>query len=201
MCVIVYKPENITISAKTLKQMWTANPDGAGILIPDKSPHIVKGIMELSRLSALLNNLNNVALLLHLRVATHGAVCTRYTHPFPCGKSRYLMHNGCLSGYGSPGNKGQSDSAHLASDLRSLSTPATKRLLTALNGKFALCEKRAVTLFGHFTEYEGLSCSNLNFKRYVFTPNATSGTKYAGLSDQDGQDYWNRYALWQDRFE
>lgn len=186
MCVIIYKPQGLKISKSILSDCWDNNSDGAGVIIPDRCPKVFKGIMKLKHLENILSTLTDKELIVHLRWATHGAKNKENTHPFPCGKDRYLAHNGVMNKYGISGTDGISDSAHFADDMRILGTEALRRLLDSMGQKFALVNRNKITLHGDFHEKNGLKFSNLtwDYSRYytkrdlIGIPSKTTGTKY-----------------------
>ena len=165
MCVIIIKPENMSLSEKNLSLAWSANKDGAGIIVPQKNPRIVKGIMNEEDLKKILQPLHNQLVVIHLRFATHGSVSPENTHPFKAGDRRWLMHNGVLSAYGEQGIKGCSDSAHLASDISPLPNPAIRRILNSFHGKFVFVDRSTISIHGSFEEKYGCLWSNLNWNR------------------------------------
>ncbi len=170
MCIIVYKPAGTKISKRDLNNMWSTNPHGAGIAVPNKwKIEVIKGIMKLDELEYLMNQCNNSAIIAHLRIATHGSISPANTHPFPCGTNRVLFHNGILEHFGAHGTNEESisDSKHLAEDLSLLPTPATKRILNTIadvtRNKFVMVQDNIITFHGDFAEYKNLRCSNLHF--------------------------------------
>lgn len=183
MCVIIYKPAGVELPIKDLKKAWEANNDGAGVIIPSRCPRVLKGIMKYKKLETLIDALQDHELAIHLRWATHGSVNESNTHPFPCGKDRYLMHNGILSNYGESGPKGKSDSAHFAEDLSTLRAETIKRLLETVSGKFLLVNRERVSVHGQFTEREGVYYSNLN---WIPAPKVSYGTYSEYWKKSDG---------------
>ena len=170
MCIIVYKPAGTKISKKDLANMWNTNPHGAGIAVPGKKKiEVIKGIMKLNEFEYLLDQCDNTAIIIHMRIATHGSISPANTHPFSCGENRVLFHNGILEHFGIYGTKEESmsDSRHLADDLSLLDTPATKRILNtiadATRNKFVMVQDNIITFHGDFTTYKNLRCSNLHF--------------------------------------
>jgi predicted glutamine amidotransferase len=170
MCIIIYKPAGTKISKTDVNNMWNTNPHGAGIAVPNKHKvEVIKGIMQRDELEYLLNQCDNTALILHMRIATHGSITPTNTHPFPCGKNRVLFHNGVLEHFGVHGTNEESisDSRHLAEDLAQLLYPAAKRILNTIadstRNKFILIQDNIITFHGDFTEYKNLRCSNLHF--------------------------------------
>lgn len=59
-------------------------------------------------------------LLLHMRIATHGGVTLKNTHPFRVGRRNlWLMHNGIISQHARTGDT-KSDTRRFAATMRSL---------------------------------------------------------------------------------
>jgi predicted RNA-binding Zn-ribbon protein involved in translation (DUF1610 family) len=114
MCIAIYKPAGKMIDTQILSQCWGNNPDGAGFVFPKDNGELelLKGFMKWkdfkkawkSRRAALLKK----PVVIHFRVATHGAVSPINTHPFWVVPGRCAVaHNGVLSGTGAV--CGQSD--------------------------------------------------------------------------------------------
>jgi hypothetical protein len=90
MCVIVFKPAGAECpTMDVLESCWTANPDGAGIAVSEKSSVFMrKGFMKFSELANFCTE-NKVAgrvgqaIMFHFRIGTHGLKDAGNTHPFP----------------------------------------------------------------------------------------------------------------------
>ena len=89
MCIAAYKPANITIPEETLRRMYSANPDGAGVMYAKAGTlYIVKGLMTAEAFIAAAQAIPaECPAVLHCRIASHGSVCPRLTHPFAVAKS------------------------------------------------------------------------------------------------------------------
>ena len=127
---------------ETIRTMWDANPDGAGLMYlakPGKNKkgltkpvvHIEKGFMKLIDLEKRLDTLSKkfdlakIPVVLHFRITTHGGTCKELTHPFPVTSSVSLLkstwcettlgvaHNGIISSVRP--RKGLSDTAEYIS--------------------------------------------------------------------------------------
>lgn len=100
MCIIVSKPAGIDMpTISTLRTCWDGNPDGAGIMYAHNGRvHIRKGFMQWSDfLDALADiessfNTKDLSMVLHFRIATHGAVIPGNCHPFPVCSKISKMH-------------------------------------------------------------------------------------------------------------
>ncbi len=123
MCIAIAKPRGRTIPISTLERCWTLNSDGAGfawVSQGERRVSMIKGLMSWSEFKSAYRASKlwrDVPMMLHFRIATHGAVLPQNTHPFWIREGELAMaHNGCLRGYGSAT---ESDTAELA---RALST-------------------------------------------------------------------------------
>ena len=99
MCIIAAKPRGVKMPSKTtIENMWFNNHDGAGFMYAhDGKVHIEKGFMKLSDFESALErvgktiNLDDVSVVMHFRIATHGGVSPANTHPFPVSTSIGLL--------------------------------------------------------------------------------------------------------------
>lgn len=122
MCIIIAKRQGVEIPTKeTLKECFTNNPDGSGIMFAYNSKvYIHKGMMTFNELDNYLEKLKklfkdetlkNIPMVLHFRIKTHGLATPGNTHPFPItDKDENLTaldiacdagvaHNGIISAY------------------------------------------------------------------------------------------------------
>lgn len=86
MCIIAVKPSHVPMpSDATISTMWKRNPDGAGFMFAHGGQvHIRKGFMHLEGFKRALQTVpENVPLVLHFRIATHGGISPGMCHPFP----------------------------------------------------------------------------------------------------------------------
>lgn len=163
MCVIIYKPRKVYLQEQTIRKAWTTNPHGAGFIAKRKEQTVMhKGFMSVETLIQAVESYKKWELVLHFRLATHGAKTPENTHPFICGKSM-LFHNGILSSFGESGDKGISDSMDFANLLSFLPEKDRLKLLEEVNGKFAYVSDKGISLHGHFEKYRGLKVSNTYF--------------------------------------
>lgn len=166
MCVI-FSGKAKDVRSLDLKSAWGVNPHGAGIIIPDKKPKIIKGIMNYDDLARELKDIpNKLSILVHLRMATHGEISKHNTHPFAVDSTTALMHNGVLHGLGISGTKrnSMSDSKHLSLILSRLRHDDRLSLLSALHGRFALVCRDKVHLLGGFEKMHSVYMSNSHWK-------------------------------------
>ena len=92
MCIIACKSFGVsTMENARLKNMFENNPDGAGFAIARKGQNKVdfqKGLMKFDQFETALKNaigkgnLEDMAILLHFRITTHGGTSQENTHPF-----------------------------------------------------------------------------------------------------------------------
>lgn len=117
MCIAIAKPNGIALpSKKILETCWKNNPDGAGFAFNNDGKVVIhKGFMDFNSFYTdfeqcnKIYNLKNKGVLIHFRIATHGAVNGAMTHPFPIHtdegalskpifRSNYaVIHNGIIS--------------------------------------------------------------------------------------------------------
>jgi predicted glutamine amidotransferase len=134
MCVVAIKNKGVAFpNDDSIKAMWDANSDGAGFMYAlDNKVFIEKGFMKLSDLNgavALLEkrlkkkdlNINDIPMVLHFRITTHGGTTPHLTHPFPISSQEKhlkaldltcdlgLVHNGIITSV--PTQAGLSDTA------------------------------------------------------------------------------------------
>ena len=186
MCIIVYKPVGIDLP-DTLEDCWNNNNDGAGYCYFNGDRVILKkGFMnKKSLLDSLqyVEDIKNVPMLLHFRIATHGGVNKDFTHPFPLSNDlekltaqrlkvhTAICHNGIIDNFGSAE---VSDTAeYIAEVVRPLIKLSNYRvnekvedvLKATLSGsRLAIMHDNEVSLIGKWYEYNGCYYSNENYK-------------------------------------
>lgn len=116
MCIIAYAPKGIDIPEVIIDNMYTNNPDGAGIMwkASDKDcVHIQKGFMSVSSLKKFWRKhiKPEYEAAIHCRIATSGKISTATCHPFAVRPSvdkmkkgkdscdMAVMHNGIFAQY------------------------------------------------------------------------------------------------------
>lgn len=114
MCLIIHKPAGVSVPEDVLVSALKRNPDGWGIMYRAGATRVIHGLYNDQHrarkvLRRELRNLLGVECLIHLRMATHGATTRDNVHPFRVAKDTWMMHNGILDGFGSPGDDGMSD--------------------------------------------------------------------------------------------
>ena len=112
MCCIIHKPKGTDISLENLKQIWAANPHGAGLMFASNNfLRVIKGLMTLENFLLVYqqNYLVEKEIVVHFRLASAGSITPELTHPFwvfSDGEREHdlaLMHNGHLSSYDTGG--------------------------------------------------------------------------------------------------
>lgn len=224
MCIIAAKPAGIPMPDRdTIKRMWDANPDGAGLMYVEKGKvRIEKGFMKYKAFSKALDQIEKrldltvAPVVLHFRIMTHGGVNPECTHPFPItdnvGALKKLKasvdigvaHNGVI--HSVTPRKDLSDTMeYIATQLAPLKRALPKfyenkhaRLLiqNAIESKMAfLTEGGKIYTLGDFVTDKGILYSNTSYKERSFRSSAWG---CYGL-DVDYEDDWNGYGWGQPR--
>ena len=114
MCIIAYVPKKKSLSDEVLKNMFTNNPDGAGLMWQNANGTVgySKGYMDFESLKQAFSKLDtNIDRAIHCRIATSGVISGACCHPFPVTNDlkvmaqtenkrhakTVLMHNGMIS--------------------------------------------------------------------------------------------------------
>lgn len=109
MCVIIYKPANVTLPTQELEQAYWQNTDGVGIAVRTAGKiHVKKHVWSLAEFMTEWQMVAEQEVLLHFRYATLGTVSAANCHPFVVGPL-VVAHNGHIHGYG---DKHISDTRH-----------------------------------------------------------------------------------------
>lgn len=214
MCIICAKPANVKFpSEETIKNMWDANSDGAGLIyVKDGKVRIEKGFMTYKSFTAKLDELRKTLdlvktpVVMHFRITTHGGTCAANTHPFPVTDSIARLkqtnvtttlgvaHNGIIP---ITPRKGISDTMeYIATQLSPLtralpdwyhSTPALELVRNALHSKLAVLDSSGeIVTIGDFVEDNGVLYSNTSFRGWGkrwVNANCYSGFDFDGWDD------------------
>lgn len=208
MCIIIAKHAGSRMPAEDiLRAAWRANPDGGGIMYADAGKvHIVKGLMTFNNFAEQLRiicagrDVEAMAIVMHMRIATHGGVRPDLTHPWPlCSSGRQLRrlhstaargvaHNGIL--HGMQPCKTESDTLVWVRDqLAPLDAAApgwlhTDGLLSLVHralgdDRLAVLDGQTqqVTLLGDWIEDDGVSYSNASYLPRMLGDDATTQTR------------------------
>ena len=197
MCIIVAKNKGVKMpSIETLSNCFNNNKDGAGIMLACGGlVHGFKGLMtfeefanELATLERHYGPLDNLSVVMHFRIGTHGTNIAANTHPFPIS-DRYddlrklawtskqgVAHNGIITECGyHPDVKAENVSDTMVFVKRVIA-PIAKYTCIATNedvlealelaagSKLAFLDgKGNLAIAGHFFEENGVFYSNSSY--------------------------------------
>lgn len=206
MCVIAIRTIGATISDETIRKMYAANSNGAGIMwAQDGKVHWRKGFFKVEHLLDAWHRVpDGVTAAVHCRITTHGGTCDRLCHPFPLtnkpkelyklkGKAdAVLMHNGIMSFMEKDGHfdkKLDSDSSAYAKKLfdryKEARIPKSAEEMEAIrretSGNRILILNGDGTFFtaGEWTWEDGVLYSNTHFKwHYSYNDDEIYGGGY-----------------------
>lgn len=100
MCIAILNTKQ-TLSKKTLKNCWTANPDGAGFIFTTFKKLVI--FKEMNNFDTFYNeyqkqrNLHPKSnFVIHFRIATSGNIDLTNCHPFTVNENLAFIHNGMI---------------------------------------------------------------------------------------------------------
>lgn len=227
MCIIAAKPYGVKMpEERYLKNMFNNNDDGAGFMyaVADRV-YIEKGFMEYTRFKARLDEIidtygEELPLVMHFRITTHGGTKPENCHPFPvtdsigmlkklkCKANLAVAHNGIIPV--TPRNKDISDTMeYIAGQLAPLrravpdfyrNKDLMEMVYHAIDSKMVIMNKRGEMYFvGEFIEEDGIFYSNHSYSYssiYRYYPYSYSG---CGEEPFDmGYVYDTRELMWLD---
>lgn len=101
MCVIVHQDEQAWIDKETARKLWTTNPDGGGFAFVDDNGDLqITKAMAFQTFWSEFEQARSVHgkrdYLLHMRIATHGAISLDNVHPFKVDDHTVMAHNGII---------------------------------------------------------------------------------------------------------
>lgn len=208
MCVIVRKPMGTCFGREIFSECWKRNSHGLGFFTKNGREQISeKGLMNeddaYNKVQPFLSEQWDTVI--HFRIQSRGGVKADLTHPFECGNSRLLFHNGTIKIFPHPSL--DSDTKSLANMIARLSDDDAKSLLTYLastsQGRFVFVDSRGdIHIYGdnESVEKNGLWFSNLKHETYK---GATGGVYYGddsyGGHDCYPHDYYDRYDFMAER--
>ena len=109
MCIAILKTKDKYLDKNLLQTCAENNPDGCGFAYVDNNKIIIKKYLKFEDFwkdfEHIQKDYSNNAMLIHFRIATHGAVDTSNCHPFKLNNRMALIHNGVISGYGDKKDK------------------------------------------------------------------------------------------------
>lgn len=104
MCIIISKPAKRKMKSECYHKSFQHNKDGAGIAyVDDNELKVTKGIFNEEEFVSIVEALEDKAMIIHCRVATHGTINAENCHPFliecPSHKEYKfaVAHNGQLA--------------------------------------------------------------------------------------------------------
>jgi predicted glutamine amidotransferase len=100
MCLIIHKPANVKVPKDVLQGALHLNEDGYGIMYAKDGKLTVEKSLKASWLVERLSQLNDLELVIHLRMRTHGKVDLDNCHPFTVTDDIGMVHNGIIKDYG-----------------------------------------------------------------------------------------------------
>lgn len=190
MCVIAVKPRRKEMfSDELIREMFRANPDGAGLMYPDdKGVRIKKGFMHVDQVLNFVHSRNweDVPVVMHFRIGTAGPNDKYNCHPYAVGKKNIInghcelgmAHNGILHKYNptSRNSKINDTQIFLHTFIDNLAPgflkkPQMRRLIKQESLGNRLCFMDAegkIYKFGDWSTYQGYSFSNLRFLPYQY---------------------------------
>jgi len=103
MCLSIYRPANVKLQERILRNGFNSNSDGAGFAYAYKGKLVVdKGFFSFSEFyDSYLNIPTKAEALIHFRMASHGTVNEFNCHPWPINEDFAMIHNGMLMHFGS----------------------------------------------------------------------------------------------------
>ncbi len=116
MCLAIFKPANVEIKLSELESGFNANRDGAGFAYVEGGKiHIKKGYFKWDDFLKAYIPHEKKQMLIHFRLATHGAEDAFNCHPWPCADGKFaVIHNGILS---YPSSAEKSDTGHFVDEV------------------------------------------------------------------------------------
>lgn len=181
MCILVTKKKGVAFpSVQTVKNCMDSNPDGFAMAFNYKGEVITYKSMDyddfLETYKSLVKNSdkNDTAVMLHMRIATHGSVGLSNCHCWKgniLGSEMAFAHNGILHHIGNRDNMTDSETF-----LRDYIEPCDNMadFLEVIDknigsSKFAFLDGEGhVIRFGSFIEERGVHYSNGSFRRYAW---------------------------------
>lgn len=113
MCLIAYAPKGELIPREVLSFAANQNGDGIGVMSSD-GIHKYLGKKMLKRARRYIEELSEAKIpyAVHLRWATHGAICVDNTHPYKAPEgNHWIMHNGIIHHTTAESSAKESDTA------------------------------------------------------------------------------------------
>jgi len=186
LCIILYKPKNVKLpNLEILDNCFYNNPDGTGFMYQHNNKVIInKGFMNFNSFVNAINQLQdiiNLNLVIHFRLASHGKVTKGNCHPFPISKNitrltktttttnQAIVHNGIISFCSDPLRKYSDTQIFIKNHLSKLdvTNPAIQNLIQeSTNSKYIIMTRDNIYLLGNFIEKNGVYYSNNSYNYY-----------------------------------
>jgi hypothetical protein len=202
MCIIVMIPVKAArVGEDIINKCWSSNPDGAGLMYPDKVRKILvvdKGHMTLSEFQAAYAKVPvGVPVCLHFRIKTHGLKDPANTHPHVVHPDEVaIVHNGVLP-IGAPTDSPESDTARFARLIlavlpkRWFKNPALVHLIEEYMGKGnKIVAMDAGGDFKIINEEAGTWEQGVWFSNSTFRSYRSYGTSYGGYGYDSDDGGW-----------
>lgn len=108
MCIAIWKPQKKKLLQEHLRNSWDNNPHGAGFMYPENGKIAV--VKELADFDVFYKKYkyiedDNLPVVLHFRLATHGKKDMDNCHPFLLSDGCGFVHNGIINGVGISSDK------------------------------------------------------------------------------------------------
>ena len=179
MCVILERKPGQAIHPDIIEACYATNPHGFGIAwFNGTKVQITKGVKSLSEIQAIIKGLANYLSLIHFRWATIGEKIKDNCHPFHVGVyGAAMVHNG---GFPTRPRKTKdkegkeiqwSDTKEIGHVLNGWSEEIIRRNISKFsewhgqgNRTAFLMSNGEILKTGSWSEHEGMTCSNLNWK-------------------------------------
>lgn len=195
MCIIAFKKKGLPVwDDATVTEMFSRNPDGAGLMWVEKKEndvhpwvYIKKGFMTLPPLLDFLHQRDwaDIPLVLHCRIGTSGGKTPLNCHPYPLYEQNFtegkchaaMAHNGVFRRYTPDHDAGINDTQvfiHEVVEALPNNLLDDKRLMDiieALSEGSRLCfmrEDGKVSLTGNWVKDGGYYYSNTSYKPYDY---------------------------------
>lgn len=106
MCIAILKPQGKSLSRELLYNCYTNNPDGCGFAYHTGDDVVINKFMDFEDFyKEYVKYDGKYTMLIHFRIATHGAIELDNCHPFILNHRMALIHNGVIAGYGDKATK------------------------------------------------------------------------------------------------
>ena len=106
MCIAILKPQGKSLSRELLYNCYTNNPDGCGFAYHTGDDVVINKFMDFEDFyKEYVKYDGKYTMLIHFRIATHGAIELDNCHPFVLNHRMALIHNGVITGYGDKATK------------------------------------------------------------------------------------------------